>query len=154
MKRFLVLFALLFVLIAPAFAGGPECAKVIIDGYFQFGGEATAMLHVEGITPLLRQESAAVSVNGQAFCMAFVEAYPIIRYDEDLMKEGMALAYAECDWADEMRLWRDEYNAGGKIDAEVANKRAMKVRKWRDMLLKYIQKASEKYMAAGYVPKK
>jgi hypothetical protein len=154
MKKFILICVLLFAATI-ARAGGPECAKVIIDGYFAFGGEATAMLEVPGVPALLRQESAAVSVNGQAFCMAFVEAYPVIRYDEELMKEGLALAYAECDWAEEMRLWRDEYNAAGKVvDVETANKRALKVRRWRDQLLKYIQKASEKYMGAEYVRKK
>lgn len=153
MKKF-VLIGVLLLIATIARAGGPECAKVIIDGYFQFGGEATAMLQVDGITPLLRQESAAVSVNGQAFCMAFVEAYPVIRYDEALMKEGLALAYAECDWAEEMRVWRDEYNSGAKIDPAVADKRALKIRRWRDQLLHFIQKAAEKYIAAEYIPAK
>jgi len=157
MKRIVIVSILILFSALNLNAGGGACAKVVIDNYFVYDGEAAAMAeaYAKDATPagaLMRQELAAMVHSGRGFCDAFMQLYERIQFVDEDVAAGIKLSYLECDWAKEMRGWRDDYNAG-TVTPEQTKQRAMRLRAWNDQLAKYIQDTSAKYIAE-YVPKK
>lgn len=153
MKRIAPALILSLLFAVNIFAGGPACVKVILDSYGVLGAEASAA-YEGGFSPMLTQEASALTYTSHAFCDGFMELYPAIQWNDADLKAGLALSYAECDWAKEMRVRRDQINAmpNGQAKTTAANALAMSCRGWRDQLSKWMQDTAAKYIGSEYLP--
>lgn len=111
--------------------------KVVIDWYASLGVEAAALARDAKSIPLLSSEADALAEAAEIICdegtkmIAYLEAETDEADAQAQIDQIVALSGQACDWAKELRIYRDAYALKAPHANEIADI-VKEMRSWRD----------------------